>query len=110
VTRRISAADIGDDQIRRAAASGPLPVVGKFGSADDATLYMPKVPQRVEAEERRDAARCTARYLMLRSHGCTGRSCRKRGHAGDREAMRDLLGMLGLDEVPGAAGVRRAWR
>ena len=71
---------------------------------------MPKRPTRTEEEKRAraaedaaedlDMARCVARYVMLRSHGCTGLGRRKRRHGADAEFRDEVLEMLRLK--PGA--------
>ena len=84
------------------------PVTGHFG--DEAITAMPKRPTRTEEEkaaraaedaaEDLDMARCVARYVMVRGHGCTGVGCRERAHGEDAGFMGEVLAMLRLK--PGA--------
>jgi hypothetical protein len=123
MTRRASSRsrDVGDDRARLAVADAhPKTIVGQFGG-ETAVLAMPRLPAGteeekaaaavIEAELARDAARCAARIVMLRGHKCGGKSCRRRSHEGDREALADLLEML-FREIgsKGTAAVRRPWR
>lgn len=94
---RIAAADYAG---KRAAARRDKAEGGDLFQASESTLAMPGHPERNEAEvvraaelraqEDADARRAVARYSMYRTHGCTGRRCRKRAHEADRE-LRDLF-------------------
>ena len=118
MSRRTAAEHVGDIHIAQAVTAGKPPVViSSFGN-DDSALSMPRLPtrnaeqkaeaQRQEAEDALLAARCTARYVMVRGHKCTGQGCRKRAHEGDLGVMRELLEMLGLrEEAPRAKSAGR---
>jgi hypothetical protein len=108
MSRRGASEHVGDIHIAQAVSAGkPAVVISSFGN-DDSVLSMPRLPTRTQAQkaeaERQEAedallaARCTARYLMLRGHRCTGQGCRKRAHEGGLGALRELLAMLGLRE------------
>ena len=112
MSRRGAAEHVGDIHIAQAVSAGkPAVVISSFGN-DDTALAMPRLPTRTQAQkaeaERQEAAdallaaRCSARYLMLRGHKCTGQGCRKRAHEGGLVALREVLGMLGLrgEEAP----------
>ena len=114
---RASAGQVGDDHFRSAVAAGKPGVVSSFLN-DDTALRLERYPSRTEAQkakaERQDAedalqaARCTARYLMVRGHKCTGLRCRRKAHGDGLEAMREVLDMLGLrEEAPRAKSAAR---
>ena len=118
MSRRGAAEHVGDIHIAQAVSAGkPAVVISSFGN-DDTALAMPRLPTRTQAQkaeaERQEAedallaARCTARYVMLRGHKCTGQGCRKRAHEGGLGALREVLDMLGLrEEAPRAKSAAR---
>jgi hypothetical protein len=55
---------------------------------------------RVRNAQRRAAGRQAFRWLMLLSHGCTGRSCASDRHPADLAGLRDVLMALGLAPDP----------
>ena len=73
------------------------PVTGYLG--DEAHL----TPIRLDEDMPQDAARGIARWSMLDAHGCTGRGCRRRAHGADRAVRDELLDMLQLRPLDGAA-------
>lgn len=124
--RRSASEHVGDIHIAQAVSAGkPAVVISSFGN-NDVALAMPKRPTRTEEQkaesdeidaiERHKASKRVAKYLMLLSHGCRGKSCRSKRHEGDRdryggcedggEGMHALLSMLGLpgprEEAPRA--------
>ena len=94
---RIAAADHAG---RRAADRRDKAETGDLFQAGMATLAMPVLPERNQAEaaraaeqraqEDRDARRTVARYSMYRPHGCRGRRCSHPLH-GEHRALRDLF-------------------
>jgi len=71
-----------------------------FGTVLDLIVLGPDVS--------RDAARGAARQVMLRGHGCTGKTCTDPRHDGDREALDRVLMTIGLRPDPEMVP-RTAW-
>jgi hypothetical protein len=128
MSRRTAAEHVGDIHIAQAASAGKPPVViSSFGN-DDSVLRLAKRPTRTEEQKARSdeqdaidarkASRRVAKFTMLLTHGCRGKSCRSKRHEGDRdryggredggEGMHALLSMLGLrEEAPRAKSATR---
>jgi hypothetical protein len=58
--------------------------------------------ERARAAHRRAAGRQAFRFVMLLSHGCTGRSCASDRHPADLAGLRDVLMALGVIPDPQA--------
>jgi hypothetical protein len=58
---------------------------------------------RVREARSRAAGRQAFRFVMLLSHGCTGRSCASERHPGDLAGLRDVLMAIGVIPDPQAA-------
>ena len=113
---RIAAAD---HAAKRAAQRRDKADTGDLFQAAESTLAMPGHPERnkeeaaraaeLRAEEDLNARRAVARYSMYLPHGCTGRRCRKRAHAADRDWRDRFLEALFLEPYEPAVNPSYAW-
>ena len=107
-----TAACVSADRVAKTPVTRPgRPVTGYI--SDEAVLAMPERQGRTEEEKRKAEAeaaaedlwarRAVAKHAMLLAHGCTGKGCRRRRHRADRAVRDELLDMLQLRPLDGAA-------